>query len=251
MPKAGPSYKAAREAFADEMTLRDALKTGRDVFRDNSEVVVDQYRNLATEGERRMFRIGLLDSYAQQMSRKSRAADVTQLFASPRVQEILSEIIPRSASPGGKFADRPERFGQFLANEKRMIETRNQTMGNSKTAERLADDEALDNMQGMVHAAQQSLQNPSASGLLMKGLDLILQKTFGFRADTAAAVAQKLYTANPREQALLWAALERRLGPNRSEHLGRLMREYHNAVQQSAASATGASGVGGNNQGTP
>jgi len=250
-PKAGPSYKAARETFADEMKLRDALKTGRDVFRDNSEIVVDQYRNLATEGERRMFRIGLLDSYAQQMSRKGRSADVTQLFASPRVQEILSEIIPRSASPGGKFADRPERFGQFIANEKRMIETRNQTMGNSKTAERLADDQALDNMQGMVQAARQSLQNPSASGMLMKGLDLILQKTFGFRADTAAAVAQKLYTANPREQALLWAALERRLGPNRSEHLGRLMREYHAAVQQSATSATGAGSGSANNQGTP
>lgn len=243
MPKAGPAYKMARETFSDEMKLRNALKTGREVFRDNSEVVVDQYRSLSTAGERRMFRIGLLDSYAQQMGRKSRANDVTQIFASPRVQEILQEIIPRSKGKAAEFADRPERFGQFLANEKRMVETRNKTMGNSLTAERLADDQALDNMQSMVEAAKQSLQNPSATGLMMRGLDMILNKTFGFRADTAAAVAQKLYTASPREQALLWGALEERLGPSRSEHLARLMREYQGAIQQSATGATGASGA--------
>lgn len=226
----GPAYKTARDTFAGEMQLRDAYKLGRDTLRDDSEVVVDQFRQLATEGERKAARLGLWEGHRQMAARKGRSDDVTKIFTTPRVQEIMSELIPRSKGADATFANRPERFGQYLANEGKMIQTRNQTMGNSKTAERLADDEALNSMQSMIEAAKKSTASPSASGMVMNLMESALSKLFGFRADTAAAIARRLYTANPREREILLARIEARMGPGRAAHFARVMNEMSGAA---------------------
>jgi len=229
----GTAYKAARDAFAGEMQLRDALKLGRDTLREDSEVVVDQFRQLATESERKLFRLGLWEGFRQMAARKGRGDDITRLFANPRVQEIMAEVIPRSRGADAVFANRPERFGEYLANEGRMIQTRNQTMGNSKTAERLADDEALNNMQSMIEAAKRSAASPSASGFIVNIMEAALSKLFGFRADTAAAIARQLYTASPREREMLLARIEARMGPGRAAEFARAMSEMSQAPGQS------------------
>lgn len=226
----GPTYKTARDTFAGEMQLRDAYRLGRDTLRDDSEVVVDQFRNLTTEGERKLARLGLWEGFRQIAARKGRSDDLTRLFASPRVQEILSEVVPRSRGADAVFANRPERFGQYLANEGKMIQTRNQTMGNSKTAERLADDEALNNMQSMIDAAKRSAASPSASGMIVNLMETALSRLFGFRADTAAAIARRLYTANPRERDMLLARIEARMGPGRAAHFARVVNEMSGAA---------------------
>ncbi len=228
IPVIGPAYKTARDTFAGEMQLRDAYRLGKDSLRDDSEAVVDQFRALATEGERKAARLGLWEGYRQLAARKSRSDDVTRLFANPRVQEILAEVIPRSKGADAIFANRPERFGQYLANEGRMIQTRNQTMGNSKTAERLADDEALNNMQSMIDAAKKA--GPSASGMITNIMEVALSKLFGFRADTAASIARMLYTANPRQREMLLARVEARMGPGRAAHFARVVAEMSGAA---------------------
>ncbi len=238
IPGAGQLYREAREAFADEARMRSALQLGRDVFREDAEVAVTQYRALSSEGERKMFRMGLLDGFNQKAGRSKRTADVTQIFETPRMQEILREVIPRSQGRAAAFADRPERFGQFVANEKRMISTRNETLGNSKTAERLQDDEALSEMQSLASEAIKSGASPA--GFVMRVVERSLERLFGFRADTASAIAQKLYTASPMERERLLSELERRLGPTRSAQFARLMREAQQAAGVGAAiSASG------------
>lgn len=239
IPGAGSLYREAREAFADEARMRSALQLGRDVFREDAEVAVGQFQALASEGERRMFRMGLLDGFRQKAGRQKRTADVTQIFETPRMQEILREVIPRSRGQAAEFADRPERFGQYIANEKRMISTRNETLGNSKTAERLQDDEALNEMQSLASEAIKAGGSPT--GIVMRIVERSLERLFGFRADTAAAIAQKLYTASPVERERLLAEVERRLGPTRSAQFARLMREAQQAV--GAASAIGTAGA--------
>jgi hypothetical protein len=241
----GSTYQKARNVFSDEMTLRDALKLGRDVFREDSEVVVDQFRNLSTQAERKLFRLGILDGFSQQMGRKARSDDVTKAFTSPRVQEILREVIPVPKKKDSVFANRPERFGSFISNERRIVETRNDTMGNSKTAERLADDEALNGMQSMIDAAKNSVGNGGTTNFAMRMAENVLNRLFGFRADTAAAVAQKLYTASPAEQAKLLSELERRMGPSRYAQFQRLMAESQQAFGAPAGTVAGGGQQGG------
>lgn len=239
IPVAGTLYKGARDTFSNQMTMRDALKLGRDVFRENSEVVVDQYRQLATEGERKLFRLGLYDSFVQQMGRRGRTSDITKTFESPRIQEILQEVIPRSKAAGAEFADRPERFGSFLSNERRMIGTRDQTLGNSKTAERLGDDRTLNGMQSMIEEARRAATNPSASGIVIRAIEAAASKMFGFRADTAAAIARKLYAASPAERDNFLRAIETRMGAGRAAQFARIMAEHVQAFQQAGSAGIG------------
>lgn len=236
VPQMGPAYQAARNAFSSAMTSRDALRLGREVFRENSEIGIDHFRTLATEGERKLFRLGLLDSFANQMSRMKRTADVTQLFESPRVQHLLQEVIPRSRS--GVFSDRPERFGRYIANEKRMIGTRNEVFGNSKTAQRLSDDESYEMLSSLMEQAREAMVHPSASNIALRFVDGVINKLFGMRADTATAIAQRLFTADPVAREALLSALERRMGTSRAEHFARLMAEHQQIVSQVAAAGS-------------
>lgn len=233
----GEAYKAARGAFSSAMEARDALRLGRDVFRDGSEVAIDQFRDIANPGMQKLFRLGMLDSYINHMGRQKRTADVTQVFESPRVQQILHEVIPKSETAGGVFANRPERFGRYVQSEKRMIDTRNEVFGNSKTAQRLADDQAYDTMSSLMEQAKAAATNPSASNFVIRGAEAVLNKLFGMRPDTAKAIAEKLYTADPRQRELLMAALERRMGPSRAQHFANLMQEYQGIAARSAAAS--------------
>lgn len=239
----GAKYSAARAAYSSRMEAREALQLGREVFRENSEVAVDQFRALRTAGEQKLFRLGLLDSFSQHMGRQKRTADVTQVFQNPRIQQILEAVIPRTetatgrVSAGAVFGDRPERFGRFIGNEQRMIGTRNEVMGNSATAQRLADDKSLDTMSGII---DQMRQTPSWTALAMKAVQSGLDRLFGFRADTAAFVASKLFTASPAERERLLRALEQRMGRNRIEQFTAYMAEVERRALTSGSTVTGA-----------
>ena len=79
----------------------------------------------------------------------------------------------------------------LLDSEGRMIKTRNEVLGNSKTAQRLADDEALNDMMGLVEQVRGAT---TGTGAVMKGVTAVLERMFGFRADTAAIVADAATT---------------------------------------------------------
>lgn len=233
----GEKYKAARNAYSSRMESRDALNLGRQMFKEDADVAVDQYRALATDGERKLFRLGMLHSFEQRAGRKGRQMDITRLFDDPRIQEILTEVIP--ASKKGVFANRPERFGTYLDTERGMIETRNAVVGNSMTARNIQDDAALSGMQTVSGAIEQLRQTPSITGIGIRVVERILDSLFGFRADTAAAIAQKLFTANPQDRAVLIARLETLMGQDRAGQFARLISEYSRVATQAGAISAG------------
>lgn len=229
----GAKYARARDAFSSRMDMKDALALGRRLFNSEASIAVDQFKNL-NAGQRKMARIGIVDSFEQNMGRKERSADITRIFESPRVQEIVESMIPRSratkADPDPKFADRPERLGRYLQTEQRMIGTRDEVLGNSKTAQRLADDKSLNVMIDVIEDIKQT--GGSATGMAMRLLQGPLEKMFGFRADTAAQIARKLFTADPAERDRVLLGIEKRLGPSRAEQFRQMMVENQRRIVQ-------------------
>ena len=238
VPTGGANYKTAREAFAAKQREADALQLGRDVMKDESVVTIDAYRKLATEAERKMFRLGMLDWFEKRASTMKRTQDVTQLFENPRIQDVLAEIIPAARPVPGTSATTGggQRFGQYLGNEKSMVETRNTAFGGSQTAKNLADDRAADSVASMFETLRTT---PSIAAATMKFVQTTLDKTFGFRADTAALVARKLFTADPGERARLLRALDDRLGPSRAAQLARIVADHQKQLIGASGTAMG------------
>lgn len=237
----GQFYAKARDEYAGEIKLRDALNLGKDAAKEDSEVAIEQFKNLATASEQKAFRLGYYDGLRLRAMRKKRTHDVTALFDDPRTQEVIEALIPRSKDKGAAFANRPERFGEYLANEKRMVQTRNETLGGSPTTKRQGDDEALDGIQDMIEEAKKS-GVPSTTGFIVRVMENVLMKLFGFRADTAASVARKLYTANPVEREMLLANIEQRMGPGRAAQFARLVHDLGVIGAPASSSTAGAAG---------
>jgi hypothetical protein len=225
LPNAGTRYNAARQAFSTRAEMREAIDLGRAAARESPEVSAAQYQAL-TVGQQRMFRMGLFGELERRIAATPRQNDVTRIFDTPQMQELLQVVAPQGTAP---------RVGQFIQGEKNYLTgTRNEVMGNSKTAERLADDEATNQMQGLVETLRSTRSLREAA---FNTTQAILDKIFGFRADTAASIARQLFTANPRDLDGILLRLENRLGPNRAEQFRSLMQQYANSVSQQAAAA--------------
>jgi len=242
----GAKYALARGAFSSNMEMRDALRLGRDVFKEGSEIATDHFRSLATAGEQKLFRLGLLDSFEQHMGRQKRTADVTQVFDNPRIQEILEAVIPRAMTATGKvktkggepvpFANRPERLGRYIDTEKSFVTTRNEVLGNSATAKRIQDDQALNTLSAMVDRVR---ANPSYINLALDLTARAVNKVFGYRADTAAAMARQLFTADPAQRQRVLDRVAARYGRDRLQMFLDIVEQ-----QQAALATTGATAAG-------
>lgn len=234
IPNAGSMYSQARGAFSSRAEMRDALELGRSVMRDGAEVSVDQYRALGP-GQQQMFRLGIFDAFDRQISPKDRSNNVARFFNSPKTQELLSEIIPRT-----NMADRPERFGRFVQGENANFSNINKTIGGSPTQERIADDASYDSMMGII---EQLRSSKSITDAAFKLTQAAADKLFGFRADTAAEIARKLLTADRGEVERTLIAIENRLGPSRAAQFAQVMNQIRATVTQSTTSATTAAAV--------
>lgn len=226
----GRLYQAARQQFSDDAAMRNAYRLGQGAVADGAEVTAAQYRALPP-GEQQMFRMGLLSKIENDIGRSKRTADITQAFETPNMQEILMEIVPQ-----GRMPDRAQRLGGMIDTEKSFIRTRNEVLGNSKTAERTADDEAFNNMTGLVEQLRTSRR---VSDIALKATQKVLDSMFGFRADTADAIARRLFTADRREIERLLLNLEVRMGPDRAAQFRRVMATQYGKIAR-AAGITGA-----------
>lgn len=232
LPGVGTAYQTARNTFAGRMQMRDALEMGRQAFREQSEIGADAFRALTTEGERKLFRLGLLDSYTDAAARMKSGADRLGLFDNPRIRDILSEVIPRR----GTF-DNPRTFGRYLEDEARMIATRNEVVGNSKTAQRLADDDRY----RALSTLQEVFQSGGTTQAALRAIEKAAQAVFGMRQDTAAAIARQLFNANPTERMRILERIESRMGSSRMEALARYLQTNQAAL--AGATARGVTGA--------
>jgi hypothetical protein len=241
----GKKYAAARQYFSSQMEMKEAIEMGRKALREDGNIVADQFAGLS-EGQKKLFRLGLIESFEGTAGRSKRIADITQMFENPKNQELLRVTIPRTAKKGSTYSDRPERVGEFLANEKAMIDTRNRVLGNSATQGRSMDDAAL-TRQTIGDMFNRYKSQPSLFAIGMEALGSGLNKVFGFRQDTAQELARRLFTANPQEREAVLARLESKYGKDRlSQVLSGVERVRLLATNSIASKAGGDFGAPGN-----
>jgi hypothetical protein len=207
------AYQNARSAWGSAAENREAIDLGRAALREGSEVSAEQYRNLTT-GQQQLFRVGFLESVRNSLGTRKPGNDVTQLFQQARVQELMGEIIPRSRGRVATYSNRPERYGDLMQRESRMVQTRNAVLGNSATAQRQQDDMGFagDAMQSMWSRFRSS---PSMFNMGVEAIGTGIQKVFGYRQDVALAMAQRLLESDPTTRNQILRRLAQRGGPDR------------------------------------
>ena len=212
-PTINLAYQEARQSWGSAAENREAIELGRAAMREGSEVSVEQFREL-TRGQQQLFRIGFMESLRNRLAGKRPGNDVTLLFEEQRVQEIMREIIPRSQGRTDVFHNRPERFGDVVNREQRMVQTRNQTYGNSPTAQRGKDDIEFtgDALAGMWNRFRQS---PSLFNMGLEAIGAGIQKVFGYNQRVALQMARMLLETDPTQRNQILRRLARRGGPDR------------------------------------
>jgi hypothetical protein len=227
-----PNYLKARQTWGSAAENREAIEMGKRALGDakkDSDVTVEMF-NALPEGQQRLFRIGLRDGLRRLFDGKTPGDDVTRVLSKRGTQQLLETVIPRSKDtirrgkkppgahpqargPLGKdvFHDRPERFGELLRREARMVQTKNKTLGNSETAGRLADDaEMKGDMLARVFASGRSITN-----LTLEAVGAVLTKIGGMRADVALSLAKKLAESDPVAQRQILQRLQQQMGPSK------------------------------------
>ena len=230
----GAAYKAARDEYSSEMDMLAALRLGRHATRENSELTADAFKALATKGEQKLARLGLLDGVFERAQTTPDTHDVLRVFRTPRIEEILTEMIPRSQRGSAEFAHRPERFGQYLEQQARMTEARNTTHGGSQTAANIAADQNLETLNTIIDVFKGST---SLWHFGQRALQLAFDKAFGMRADRAAALAQMLFTAEPAQRALIIDNVIARMAPDRLARFNQIMAQYERTLQKGGPAA--------------
>jgi hypothetical protein len=243
----GALYSRAREMFSSPMEARDAFRAGFGLWDEGSESGVQVFQRLAGEGHAKLARLGFLTRFGLIGEKARSGADRLALFDSPRVRELLAHVIPRTETAAGNvkagavFGDSPQRFGRYLDAEWRMIQTRAEVVGNSKTAQRLADDEAYQSLSTIAEIWRASSNPITASAEIVSRL---AERLFGMGADVSAEIARMLFTADPVQRARNLQAIVARMGADRAAQLAR----YMERIQAGAAGAA-ARGVASQTQG--
>lgn len=241
MRATNPKYGEALDFYSGEMRRKEAIQWGRDALRADSNATADQFAAFPKDMQK-LARQGIIEAIENAGADKKRAADLTQLFETNRVQSLLRETIPRSKG-NGPYAQRPEMFGDYIANEKAMIGTRDKVLGNSATAGRLADDERLtrQTLSQMFDRFKQG--NLGVVPMALEVASVGLTKIFGFREDVAQELGRRLFTAKPAERERILARLEAKWGSDKIGAFTRFL-DQSSTAGAVALPATGARAIG-------
>lgn len=227
-------YQNARDAWGSRAENSEAIDLGRQALTANSEVSADQFKNL-TKGQQKLFRIGLDEGLNNALGGSKPGTDVTQLFQTRRVRDLMNEVIPVPKSASATFADRPERFGDIMAREQRMVQTRNETLGNSKTAQRGNDDEMFNNEAATTLFDR--FKSMNVKDFILEEIANVGRQMFGYRTEVANELAKKLMMAGPAEQQAYLAQLQKQVGPDRFKAFMDELQKRTNIVAGSGSEA--------------
>jgi hypothetical protein len=211
-PTRNAVYEQARRTWGTAAENREAIELGRAALRENAEITAEQYQAL-TAGQQTLFRLGFLESVRNAMGRTRPGSDATLLFQEPRVQQLMNAIIPTPRGKSAVYANRPERFGEVMRREGRMVQTRNAVIGGSPTQQRSGDDMqfAGDTLRGMWDRFRQA---PGIANMAIEAVGAGIQRVFGYRQDVALALAQRLMTTDRAAQNAILNRLRSRGGPD-------------------------------------
>ncbi|WP_316176149.1 hypothetical protein [Bradyrhizobium sp. SZCCHNRI1073] len=226
-----PTYGAARREFAGPAQVRDAVRAGSDAAnRGRAADNIARFEAM-TAPSQQGYRIGYADTLAARAEKGAMGVNKARPLTSDKAQDELSAL---SLHQGPVQPGQLDPMNRRLAREQTMFETRNQALGGSRTADNLADAEAM----GI---------NPTLVGQLLSG------NWSGALRSTLAA-GQNALTGNTAQvrQAVADILLQRGANMNPAA-LQRMVDEATRRIQQlqQIARATGRGAAGGLAVATP
>jgi hypothetical protein len=168
-----PAYGAARREFAGPAQVRDAVRAGSDAAnRGRATDNIARFNGL-TDPSQQGYRVGYADTLAARAEKGAMGVNKVRPLTSDKAQQELQAL---SLHQGPTQPGRLDPMSRKLEREQTMFETRNQALGGSKTADNLADANAM----GV---------NPTLVGQVLSG-------NWGGAMRTALAAGQNALTGN-------------------------------------------------------
>ena len=223
-------YKRARDYYSGDISMQNAMEAGRLALNDRVDIGVNDFAALSA-AEKRFFQFGFFDKARASLG-GNEAGDKTLLFREDRTKEILNAIIPD---------DTRSWFNKVNELEGRMKQTDYAVRGNSKTAERLADD-AKQNVETAIGFGAKMARG-DLMGAAVEAARKVAGRFFGFRADVAENLAKMLTTMDKPALMELANRLDRQ---TRSRRGTNMVKTYLNSVSGKNAGAIGGV-IGGQN----
>lgn len=212
-----PDYKVARDQWSGKTASMDALRAGKDIFRDKSdagalfshtpEEIAEDFAKLSPN-DREFFKIGVADTLRERILKTGFHGDEAKaVIKSPWMKAKLRPIF----SNEGDF----NKFIDAVTNERAMAESKARILGGSQTAERLAEDQTsrdvmtgVEVLRGAGHALSGNVLGTAAAFVRAKR-DLGLRPNLPLNEE----IARLLTSSDPA------SALSRPSGPSPGQKL--------------------------------
>jgi hypothetical protein len=195
------AYKNARQQYAGDAEVLDALRTGMDDFRKlDPEQVLAMMKGFST-AEREAFKTGAIRNvYAAVMDPSGNINAAQRVIGSPEARDRLKVLFPSQA----KF----DLFEAALQRESQLFQQANRILSGSPTARRTAGVEAFDEGESAINAF---VGNSITGGWVNSLMNLAATTATksGISDDVAAKVAKLLSSSKPEEVAAAVKILER------------------------------------------
>ena len=219
------AYKAARNAFAGPKKLEEALTAGRNFLRGDTDEIITGIGKM-TEGEREMFRMGIVQGVQDITESRALTSDQTRrIFDTTRSNRIFQEIFPDARSR--------RQFKSLILREKEFVET-NRILGGSQTFRRQM--QAEDELQRTVESVAEGLQG-RGGGLVQRAIER-LTGSRTLSPERSRALGEALFTQGTDLEAVLSGLGAREAGRAGLTELGQI------GALGGAVAATGANPAG-------
>jgi hypothetical protein len=161
MERAIPGMRQARAVYKGHSELLEALRDGKKAFLPSTSVEqIERATRKMSVDQAELFRLGAVNALREKLGGAADGVNKARLaFGNPGVRAKIQAMSPTPKA----FAE----FSRYLDGERAMVETRGKVLGNSATAERLAEDldaknpqmvlEALDGLRKLGHGNVVSL----------------------------------------------------------------------------------------------
>lgn len=195
------AYKTARQQYAGDAEVLDALRTGMSDFKKlDPEQVIAMMKGFST-AEQEAFKTGAIRNvYATVMDPSGNINAAQRVIGSPEARDRLKALFPSQA----KF----DLFEAALQRESQLFQQANRILSGSPTARRTAGVEAFDEGESAINAF---VGNSITGGWINSLMNLAATTATksGISDDVAAKVAKLLSSSDPAEVAAAVKILER------------------------------------------
>ena len=225
------AYKVARQQYAGDAEVLDALRTGMNDFKKlDPEQVVSMMKGFST-AEKEAFKTGAVRNiYATVMDPSSNINAAQRLIGSPEMKDRLMPLFQSKA----KF----DLFKAALERESQLFQQSNRILSGSPSARRLAGIEAFDAGESAINAFVGNSITGTWANSLMNMAATATTKS-GISDDVAAKVAKLLSSSKPEEVAAAVKILERNAA-QAQRSVANLNRGETGAIMGAAVTAPGA-----------